>query len=215
MIVDGQTGEIILNPTPETLERYRHRKTCLKTSQQVLQKEVHYDAETMDGCLAQVFANVGHISDLDNFDQIGSEGIGLLRTEYLFFHNRFLLSSEEDQYAAYLAMIQKIGRLPLVIRVFDVGGDKHFNLSELALKEPNPILGCRGIRFLLRHKDIFKTQLRAILRAAIHGNVRVLLPLISDVNELWQTRQLIAEVVQDLKKQSRFASRRISPLGCA
>lgn len=201
VIVDGQAGEVILNPTAATLERYKHRKTCLKTSQQLLQKEVHYDAETMDGCLVRIFANVGHISDLDSLEQSGCEGVGLLRTEYLFFHNRFLLSSEEDQYATYLAMIRKIGNLPMVIRVFDVGGDKHFNFSELALKEPNPVLGCRGIRFLLRHKDIFKTQLRAIVRAAVHGNVRILLPLISDVNELLQTRQLIAEVVQDLKNK--------------
>ena len=213
VIVDGQTGEVILNPSSETLERYKHRKTRLKTSQQLLQKEVHYDAETMDGCLVQVFANVGHINDLDNLEQLGSEGVGLLRTEYLFFHNRFLLSSEEDQYVAYLTMIQKVGQLPLVIRVFDVGGDKHFDLSELALKEPNPVLGCRGIRFLLRHKDIFKTQLRAILRAAIHGNVRILLPLISDVNELHQTRQLLAEVVQDLKNKNIPVEENI-PVGC-
>lgn len=99
-------------------------------------------------------------------------------------------------------MIQKVGQLPLVIRVFDVGGDKHFGLSELALKEPNPVLGCRGIRFLLRHKDVFKTQLRAILRAAIYGNVRILLPLISDVNELHQTRQLIAEVAKEGKSKN-------------
>lgn len=213
VIVDGQTGEVILNPTPETLESYKHRKTCLKTSQQLLQKEVHFDAETMDGCLVQVFANVGHINDLDNLEQIGAEGVGLLRTEYLFFHDRYLLSSEEDQYTAYLAMIRKIGQMPLVIRVFDIGGDKNVNLSELALKEPNPVLGCRGIRFLLRHKDIFKTQLRAILRAAVHGNVRILLPLISDVNEVLQSRQLIAEVAQDLKKRNISIEEAI-PVGC-
>lgn len=213
VIVDGQTGEVILNPTFETLERYKHRKTCLKTAQQVLQKEVHYDAETMDGCPVQIFANIGHISDLDNLEQVGFDGVGLLRTEYLFFQNHFLHSYEEDQYATYLAMIQKVGPLPIVIRVFDVGGDKHFNLSELALKEPNPVLGCRGIRFLLRHKDIFKTQLRAILRAAVHGNVRLLLPLISDINELYQSRQLIAEIAQDLKSKGIPVEENI-PVGC-
>lgn len=85
VIVDGQSGEIILNPSFETLEKYKHRKTCLKTSQQVLQKEVHYDAETMDGCSVQVFSNIGHLSDLDNLELTGTAGVGLLRTEYLFF----------------------------------------------------------------------------------------------------------------------------------
>ena len=212
-IVDGQTGEIILNPTPETLEKYRHRKTCLKTSQQVLQKETQFDAETMDGCSVQVFANIGHVSDLDNLDQIGSEGIGLLRTEYLFFHNRYLLSSEDDQYRIYREMVRKIGSLPLVIRAFDVGGDKQFGVSELALREPNPVLGCRGIRFLLRHKDIFKTQLRAILRVAAEGNVRILLPLISDVNEIYQTRQLISELIRELRADGVMVDENI-PLGC-
>ena len=93
MIVDGKTGEIILNPVPETLEKYKHRKTCLKTSQQLLQKEVLDDAETMDGCLVQVFANVATGSDLDNLEQLGAEGVGLLRTESSLFsepHSLFI-----------------------------------------------------------------------------------------------------------------------------
>lgn len=213
VIVDGQTGEVILNPTPSTLEQYKHRKTCLKTSQQLLQREVHYEAETMDGCFVQVFANIGHITDLEHIDQLGSDGVGLLRTEYLFFHNRHLLASEEDQYHAYREIIHKIGNLPLSIRVFDVGGDKHFDIAELVLKEANPVLGCRGIRFLLRHKDIFKRQLRAILRAAIHGDVRMLLPLISDIHEVYEVRRLIAEVLRDLKNEGVLAKAHI-PLGC-
>lgn len=213
VIVDGQTGEVILNPTPATLELYRHRKTCLKTSQQLLQREVHYEAETMDGCFVQVLANIGHITDLDHFEQLGSDGVGLLRTEYLFFHNCHLLASEEDQYIAYREMIQRVGSLPLSIRVFDVGGDKHFDIAELILKEANPVLGCRGIRFLLRHKDIFKRQLRAIMRAAVFGDVRMLLPLISDVNEIYEVRRLLAEVLRDLKKEGVAIKSHI-PLGC-
>ncbi len=213
VIVDGKTGEVIFNPVPETLEKYRHRKTCLKTSQQLLQKEVHYDAETMDGCQVQVFANVGHLSDLDNLEQLGAEGVGLLRTEYLFFQNRALFSSEQEQYNAYLEMIKKVAPLPIVIRVFDIGGDKQLDLSELTLKEANPVLGCRGIRFLLRHKEIFKTQLRAILRAAAHGNVRILLPLISDVGELTEARKLITEVEEGLHAQGLQFFPHL-PIGC-
>jgi phosphotransferase system enzyme I (PtsI) len=198
VIVDGQSGEVIFNPKPETLEAYKQRKTRLKTSFQLLQKELKYDSETIDGCSIQVYANIGNIGDLENIQQYGPEGVGLFRTEYLFFQHRHLISSEEEQYDAYVKLIQKVGDMPVVIRVFDVGGDKNPELFSEGEKEPNPVLGCRGIRFLLRHPEIFKIQLRAILRAAIHGDVRILLPLISDIGELETSKVLIAEISRDL-----------------
>lgn len=212
-IVDGQTGDVIFNPTPSTLEKYKQRKTRLKTTLQLLQKELQYDAETMDGCSIQVFANIGNISDLDNIQQLGAEGVGLLRTEYLFFHHRQLISSEEEQYHAYIKLIRHIGNLPIVIRVFDVGGDKNPELFSEGEREPNPVLGCRGIRFLLRHQDIFKIQLRAILRAAVHGDVRILLPLISDISELEETRALIDNIAQSLSSEGVQFHPKI-PVGC-
>lgn len=198
VIVDGQTGDVIFNPKPSTLAKYKQRKTCLKTSLQLLQKELQYDAETIDGCSIQVFANIGNIDDLENMQQMGAEGVGLFRTEYLFFQHRQLMTSEEDQYHAYVKLIHSVGNLPIIIRVFDVGGDKNPELFPEVEKEPNPVLGCRGIRFLLRHQDIFKLQLRAILRAAVHGDVRILLPLISDISELEAARALINEIAQSL-----------------
>ncbi len=213
VIVDGQTGDVIFNPAPATLEKYKQRKTCLKTSMQLLHKELQYDAETIDGCAIQVYANIGNISDLDNIQQLGAEGIGLFRTEYLFFQNRQLIASEEDQYHAYVKLILAINPLPAVIRVFDVGGDKIPELFAEGEKEPNPVLGCRGIRFLLRHKEIFKIQLRAILRAAIHGDVRILLPLISDVHELEASQSLLHEVAQDLFSEG-IPCRGDIPIGC-
>lgn len=201
VIVDGQTGEVIFNPTAETLDKYKQRKTCLKTSLQLLQKEVNYETETMDGCPVQVFANIGSVDDLDHFHQFGAEGIGLFRTEYLFFRHKKLLSSEQEQYNAYLELIENLQGLPVVIRVFDIGGDKNPELFAGGEKEPNPVLGCRGIRFLLRHREVFKTQVRAILRAAVHGDVRILLPLISDVRELEESLALIQKVGESLEIQ--------------
>lgn len=213
VIVDGQTGDVIFNPTPATMEKYKQRKTCLKTSQQLLHKELQYDAETIDGCAIQVYANIGNISDLDGIQQLGAEGVGLFRTEYLFFQNRHLIASEEDQFQAYLKLVLSIGPMPIVIRVFDVGGDKNPELFMDKEQEPNPVLGCRGIRFLLRHIEIFKIQLRAILRAAAHGDVRILLPLISDVHELEMSRSLIDEAARELSAEGT-PHRPDIPLGC-
>lgn len=212
VIVDGQTGDVIFNPTAHTLEKYKQRKTCLKTSFQLLQKEVQYRAETMDGCQVQVYANIGNIGDLENLHQLGAEGVGLFRTEYLFFQHRELLSSEEEQYRAYVELIQKVGKLPLVIRVFDVGGDKNPELFSGDEREPNPVLGCRAIRFLLRHRDIFRMQIRAILRAAVHGDVRVLLPLISDISELDTSLQMIDEEGKALEREG-IAYQKGIPIG--
>ena len=213
VIVDGQTGDLIFNPYPSTIEKYKQRKTRIKTSMQLLQKELQYDAETIDGCSVQVFANIGDVTDLDNIQQLGAEGVGLFRTEYLFFQDRTIISSEEDQYLAYVKLVQTVGNLPIVIRVFDVGGDKNPELFPEEDKEPNPVLGCRGIRFLLRHKEIFRIQLRAILRAAVHGDIRILLPLISDISELEATRSLISEVAHSLSSEGIPCNPRI-PVGC-
>lgn len=213
VIVDGQSGDVIFNPTLQTLEKYKQRKTRLKTSHQILQKEMKYDSETIDGCSVQIFANIGHIGDMENLAQFGPDGIGLFRTEYLFFQHRHLISSEGDQYDAYVKVIQTAEGMPIVIRVFDVGGDKNPELFVEEEKEPNPILGCRGIRFLLRHLEIFKIQLRAILRAAVYGDVRILLPLISDISELEESKALIAEISQTLASQE-IAFKANIPLGC-
>jgi phosphotransferase system enzyme I (PtsI) len=212
VVVDGQTGDVILNPTPETLTTYKQRKTCFKASQQILQKELQYDAETIDGCQVQVYANVGSLEDLDNFQALGVEGIGLFRTEYLFFEKQSLFSSEQEQYHAYIQLIEKAGAVPIHIRVFDLGGDKNSTFFATKEKEANPVLGCRGIRFLLRHPDIFKTQLRAILRASVYGDVRILLPLISDIREIDETRKILEEVTHALSAKGIPFKQRI-PLG--
>ncbi len=199
VIVDGQSGEVIFNPTSETLEVYKRRKTCLKANYQLLQKELQYDTETMDGFPVHVFANIGHPEDLDTLKSSEIDGVGLFRSEYLFFNNRNFLSSEELQFQTYCGLMKRMPHRPVTIRVFDVGGDKTADGFSVAHKEPNPVLGCRGIRFLLRNPDIFRTQLRALIRASVFGQMRLLIPLISDIRELEIARQMIDEVITELQ----------------
>lgn len=213
VIVDGQTGDVIVNPVPETLAKYQQRKTSLKTSMRILQKELQYDAETIDGFPVRVYANIGHLNDLDSLSQTGADGIGLFRTEYLFFQSESHVLSEESQYLAYIELLQKASGAPVVIRVFDIGGDKSPEFYTANSKVDSTVLGCRGIRYLIRHPDIFKIQLRALLRAALHGDVRILLPLISDICELIQVRQFIGEVGDELKSKGVPCKEAI-PLGC-
>lgn len=213
VIVDGQTGEVILNPSTDTLEEYRQKKMASSTHAQVLHKECHYDTETVDGCPARVYVNAGDLEELDTITSCGADGMGLFRTEYLLFKNCNFINSEEAQWKVYREVIQKMGGAPAVIRVFDIGGDKTPEGLKEFCDEENPALGCRGIRYLLRRPDFFKTQLRALLRAGLEGDLRILLPLISDVRELIETHQIIQEAIKDLKQEG-IACKENTPLGC-
>ena len=213
IIVDGQTGEIIVNPKPSTLARYKEIKKRLKTSYQLLQQDVNHVTETIDGYRVHMLANVGNLQDLEEMHMYRAEGVGLFRSEYLFLEKHSLFISEEEQVLAYLDIIDKSRGLPCVIRVFDIGGDKNPNLFFEHEKEANPVLGCRGIRFLLRYPNIFRTQLRAIMRAARQADVRLLLPLISDIHELLDSKRIIGEVHDELVEQG-VIERRSYLLGC-
>lgn len=213
IIVDGQTGEIIVNPGKDTLDKYREIKTRLKTSYQLLQQDSNYIAETVDGYVVNIFANVGNLTDLDEMHSYRPEGIGLFRSEYLFLEKDSLFISEEEQYAAYCELMRKSQGMSVVIRVFDIGGDKNPSFFLEHEKEANPVLGCRGIRFLLRHPNIFRTQLRAIMRAAKDADVKLLLPLVSDILELREAKKIIAEVQDELVQQG-VVEKREYPVGC-
>ncbi|NDD58882.1 MAG: phosphoenolpyruvate--protein phosphotransferase [Chlamydiae bacterium] len=213
IIVDGQTGEVIVNPEKATLEKYKEIKTRLKTSYRLLQQDVHYSTETVDGYPVHILANVGNLNDLDEMHNYRPEGIGLFRSEYLFLEKHTLFISEEEQFQAYCELIEKSRDLPVVIRVFDVGGDKNPSLFFEHEKEANPVLGCRGIRFLLRHPNIFRTQLRAIMRASKEADVRLLMPLISDIHEMHEAKKIIQEVQDELVEQG-VVKRRTYLIGC-
>lgn len=211
IIIDGYEGLVIVNPSQKTLEEYTDKQKQAATRYQLFLAEDHLKAETIDGYSLKLFVNVGNPHDLDVFPY-QHDGVGLFRTEYLFLETKEFYPSENYQEAAYRELIEKMGNRPVVLRVFDLGGDKNPNFFIGSKREPNPIMGFRGIRFLLRNRELFKLQLRAIFKAAGKGNVHLLLPLISDINELHQSKQLIKEVQTELRKE--FSDIPDLPIGC-
>lgn len=213
VIVDGLTGDIIVNPTNDTLERYEKLKSRLTKQYQQLEKDRNLPSETIDGYSIKIFANINSLSDIDLVHHHGASGVGLFRSEYLFLQDNKLFLNEDVQTIYYQQLLEKSQGLSTVIRVFDIGGDKYPDFFGEIPREPNPVLGLRGIRFLIRQRELFKIQLRAIYRASLSGDVRILLPLISDIHELRAVKELIAEVKTELKTQDIPYKEHI-PLGC-
>lgn len=197
IIVDGFEGLIIANPSEETRALYKEKQKQLATRYQAFLEADHLPAETIDKYAIKLLVNVGNPSDLDAFPY-KHDGVGLFRTEYLFLESKEFYPSEDFQEKIYKELLQKAKGRPVVLRVFDLGGDKIPSLFPGHSREPNPVLGFRGIRFLLRNLELFKMQLRAVFKAAPHGNIRLLLPLISDINELYTSKEIINEVREEL-----------------
>lgn len=212
VIVDGESGKIILFPSHETLLYYKNLKKNLFENYQKLVEELHLESRTLDGRAIHLFANIDKLADLDHPYFKASEGIGLFRSEFLFPPHEILSISEQEQFYYYSEIIKKAAPYPVIFRVFDLGGDKGL-LTEKNLEEPNPALGCRGIRFLLYSKEFFLRQLRAILKAAVFGQVKLLFPLIADVEEIKEVKKLIAFVEAELDKEGALFSKNLS-LGC-
>jgi phosphotransferase system enzyme I (PtsI) len=202
IIIDGSTGVVILNPDPETILRYRQRHEVYRKYHQSLLAFGRLPAVTRDGGTSvKITANVEFVDEIAIAIQHGSEGIGLFRTEYLFL-GRNDLPSEEEQFEAYRYVLVNTAPNPVTIRTLDVGGDKiatSFNTAP----ESNPALGLRAIRLCLTRRDVFKTQLRAILRAAVYGNCHLLLPMISCLTEIQATKEIIREVQHELAAEGK------------
>jgi len=195
VILDGSTGLIAVNPTDEEVERYRERARREAETEAELSKLAALESVTLDGVRITVRANVDLPEEAEHAVTSGAEGVGLMRTEFLVV-GRANMPDEEEQYRAYRKVIDAFGGRPVVIRTFDIGGDK------LPVggwpSEPNPFLGWRAIRMCLDEPELFSVQLRALLRAAAHGDVRILLPLVVTVDEIRATRALIARAAADL-----------------
>ncbi|MDP1835319.1 MAG: phosphoenolpyruvate--protein phosphotransferase [Chlamydiales bacterium] len=192
VIVDGRTGAVILNPTPATLLEYQSIRGELHEFLHGFQGQAFHQTETYDGHSLRISANLESGEELAALKEYGGEGIGLFRSEYLYLsRNRF--PTEEEQFQAYRDILVSMQGLPVVIRAFDVGGDKH-SIEQQTCKELNPFLGCRAIRFLLRKPEIFRTQLRAVLRASAFGEVSLLFPLVSSLQELREVKSIVDEV---------------------
>jgi phosphotransferase system enzyme I (PtsI) len=199
IIVDGSSGMVIVDPDEETLTRYQERQDLFEEFQARLTRTSHLPAETTDGHLLHVVANIGLLEEVVSVIDHGGDGVGLYRTEFLYL-NRPTLPSEQDLFDNYRDLAEIMGTRQVTIRTLDVGGDKFASGVSLA-EEMNPALGLRAIRFCLQSPEIFKTQLRAILRAAYFGNVRIMFPMISQIEELIQAKNMLAEAAESLDKE--------------
>ncbi len=212
VIVDGESGSVIINPSHKTLSAYADKNKRLRTHVTDLQKTYSLDAETIDGYKAQISANIEMCGDdLDKILIYGGEGIGLFRSEYIFM-SKETFPHEEEQLDVYRRLVEKVGQYPCVIRTFDFGGDKFGNFHPPQY-EKNPYLGCRAIRLMLKDKKNFKVQLRAIMRASAFGEVSILFPMISGLEELRDAKKVVEEAKKELKEEGIPFSRSI-PIGC-
>lgn len=210
ILVDGNSGTVIIHPDEETKKRYIARQQEWLHYELQLQDLNVLPAETTDGKLISLEANIEMPDEIDSVLSHGVDGIGLYRSEFLFL-NPDLYPSEEDQFRAYRLVIDAMGEKSVTIRTLDVGGDKVIP-GFTTDKEPNPILGWRAIRFCLSRIDIFKIQLRAILRASLYGNVKVMFPMISSVEELDKALEVLKSVEHELDAEG-VAFRRNVPVG--
>ena len=199
LIMVGGEGVVIVNPEEETVAAYRSRREKLIAHQQVLKITAQEPARTRDGHLVEVVANVGDVESARVALEHGAEGVGLLRTEFLYL-DRNTMPSEEEQYAAYRAIADLMGQRPLIIRTLDIGGDKPLPYLELG-QELNPFLGWRAIRLSLDHVDLFKAQLRAMLRAGHERNVKIMFPMIADVEEVRRAKGVLAQARAELEER--------------
>ncbi len=199
VLLDGYSGLLIVNPSDQTLWEYGElevKKTEVEDKLEALRETV---STTLDGRHITLSANIELPSDIDLVKQSGAEGIGLYRTEF-FYINKNELPNEEEQYENYLAVAKEIPDQSVIIRTLDLGGDKFMSALQLP-SELNPFLGWRAIRFCLERVDVFKTQLRAILRASALGNIRMMFPMISGVDELRRANAVLEECRQELREK--------------
>jgi len=199
ILLDGYTGLLILNPSQETLHEYGRielRKEEVEERLELIRDTV---STTADGRHIILSANIELSEEIEDVIESGAEGVGLYRTEFLFL-NRATPPNEEEQYENYRLVAERSKPHSVIIRTLDIGGDKFSESLEIA-EEENPFLGCRAIRFCLQQPDIFKTQLRAILRASASGNIRIMYPMISGLGELRQANALLEECKQELRER--------------
>src|SRR5712692_1749170 len=205
VLLDGTNGLLIVDPTPETLAQYVEIESRRARVVAQLKELRETTSTTLDGCHIVLSANIELPEDVNAVAANGAEGIGLYRTEFLYL-NRKTLPAEEEQYETYRSVAERVRPNPLIIRTFDLGGDKLAPGAADVGDELNPFLGWRAIRFCLENIDIFKTRLRAILRASAVGNVKIMFPMISGVGELRRALSVLAECKEELRRTgSKFS----------
>jgi len=201
VILDGIHGVVIVDPDEETFLEYLKKQRQYKYFEQELEKIRSLPAETLDGHVVHLQGNIELPEEVASVGDHGGTGIGLYRTEFLFM-NRPTLPTEEEHYMAYRHVAEKALPHEVVIRTLDVGGDK-IGLPGGFDRESNPALGLRGIRFCLKNREIFRAQLRGLLRATTHGNIKILVPMISGLLELYETKKVIEEMKAELRSEGK------------
>ncbi len=200
VIIDGNRGLVIVNPTEETLEQYESYSRDFVALEHKLDRIRSKPAMTRDGVRIMLLGNIEFPDEAEAVLEKGGDGVGLYRTEFLYL-NRPTEPSEEEHYRAYAQTVRVFRERPVVIRTVDLGADK-YTQSKRCAPEPNPFLGLRSIRFCLQNLGIFKTQLRAILRASVLGQVKVMFPLITNLQELMQAKMILHDVMEDLDEDT-------------
>jgi phosphotransferase system enzyme I (PtsI) len=210
LIVDGTDGEVLVHPPPTVRKEFLSKKEKYDNYRRDLRKVARLRSATLDGVRFFPMANIELPEEVGNALSYGAEGIGLFRSEYIYLQ-RSSLPSEEDHLEVYARLAQETHPRPVYIRTVDIGGDK--SLPQLQIeKEPNPALGLRAIRFSLRTQDLFRVQLRAILRASVPGNLRILIPMITEIEEITEVKAIFSEVKTELRGQGIPFDEKI-PLG--
>lgn len=199
LIVDGTAGHVVINPTEKAIKYYYGRQQSYEHRRAEIVRSAYLPAETLDGHLIEVKANIEMFDEVPSVNEHGSDGIGLYRTEFLYLSRR-QPPTEQELYEDYRDVAQLIHPRPLTIRTLDLGGDKFASSLEWA-EEMNPALGLRAIRFCLKEQGIFRDQLRAILRASTVGNVKVMFPMISGLEELNEAKSVLNEVREELSRE--------------
>jgi phosphotransferase system enzyme I (PtsI) len=198
LIIDGDTGEVVINPTEKVSQSFLERRRRIKSVEREVLKYASLPAETRDGVRVRLHANIEMVDEVPSAKNHGAEGIGLYRTEILYL-NRKDLPTEDEHYQTYRRLAESIYPATATIRTLDIGGDK-FLSNYSATNEMNPAMGLRAIRFSMKEVDIFKIQLRGILRASAHGKLRILFPMISGIGEIRQAKAMLEEVKKSLTK---------------
>lgn len=196
VIVDGLDGEVIIDPSEETIAEYRSKQEQYAQQKIEWAKLVNESTVTKDGVHVELAANIGTPEDVKGVLENGGEGVGLYRTEFLYM-GRDQLPTEEEQFTAYKTVLQKMEGKPVVVRTLDIGGDKELPYLHLP-KEMNPFLGFRAIRLCLEEQDIFRTQLRALLRASTFGNLKIMFPMIATLQEFRSAKSILLEEKEKL-----------------
>ncbi|WP_153465342.1 phosphoenolpyruvate--protein phosphotransferase [Sediminibacillus terrae] len=196
VIVDGIDGEVIVDPDEKQLATYKQKQADFEEQKQEWAKLRDEPTKTADGKHVELVANIGTPDDVEGVINNGGEGVGLYRTEFLYM-GKSELPTEEEQYEAYKSVLEQMGDKPVVVRTLDIGGDKELSYLDLP-KELNPFLGFRAIRLCLERDDIFRTQLRALLRASTSGNLKIMFPMIATLDEFRQAKAILLEEKENL-----------------